>query len=470
MNTKQAKPSHASTLCVHASLRSVLLTLLLSAGAHLSAQPMPHQFSGITALPDETVSLTLDGSVSNMFNLTGTISNQFMQMFDLYPVEVSSNLLDWTPLAMLLRTNTDPNPLPFQDTNAAGFDKRFYRTPTNHLLTASLMPTGPYAVGTVDRVMVDPARTNLYRYSPPTNAFMVTFWYPAERPPAGTLQAAMWDQGMAADTNFYAAVAAAGFSGADTQWAGIVPKLVGHQFHGAPLAAQPARFPVILSSHGWAANRTGVSQSAGELASHGYVVVAIDHGDCFGTQFPDGRYLHGTAAGGSGVTSADRAGRLQDMQFLLDELIALDRSDPLLAGRLDLDRIGARGISAGGIVIDTCRADDRVKCAAIYDGGQFTQTPPGLQKPLLAAVGEISRNYSRAQWLFNQAISNAVCLQIHGAGHITASDWGWIFETPQCRPPAMAHNACLVWFFDTYLKGESPPFPTNPELYNVMRK
>jgi hypothetical protein len=29
---------------------------------------------------------------------------------------------------------------------------------------------------------------------------------------------------------------------------------------------------------------------------------------------------------------------------------------------------------------------------------------------------------------------------------------------------------CAVWFFDTYLKGEAPPFPTNPEIYNVQRK
>jgi hypothetical protein len=31
-------------------------------------------------------------------------------------------------------------------------------------------------------------------------------------------------------------------------------------------------------------------------------------------------------------------------------------------------------------------------------------------------------------------------------------------------------NACFIWFFDTYLKGEAPPFPTNPEIYNVQRK
>jgi hypothetical protein len=67
---------------------------LLAIGASLCAQPVPHHFSGISRLPDGTVALSLDGSVSGMFNLTGAISNQFMQMFDLYDVEASSNLRD----------------------------------------------------------------------------------------------------------------------------------------------------------------------------------------------------------------------------------------------------------------------------------------------------------------------------------------------------------------------------------------
>ena len=111
---------------------------------------MPHHFSRITVLPDRTVTLTLDDSVSNLFNLTGTISNQLMQMFDLYPVEASTNLRDWTRLAVLLRTNNNANPLLFQDTNAAGLSQRFYRTFTNHMLTALPKPSG-LAVGTVDR-------------------------------------------------------------------------------------------------------------------------------------------------------------------------------------------------------------------------------------------------------------------------------------------------------------------------------
>jgi hypothetical protein len=117
-------------------LTNTLVALLLVIGANLGAQPVPHHFSHIVSLPNRTVTLGLDGGVSRMFNLSGTVSNQFMQMFDLYLVEASANLVDWRPMALLLRTNNNPAPLLFPDTNALVLNQRFYRTPTNHLLTA----------------------------------------------------------------------------------------------------------------------------------------------------------------------------------------------------------------------------------------------------------------------------------------------------------------------------------------------
>ena len=72
--------------------------LLLPIQPDLRAQPVPHHFTGISVLVDKAVTLSLDGSASNMFSLTGTISNQFRQLFALYAVETSTNLMDWTPL------------------------------------------------------------------------------------------------------------------------------------------------------------------------------------------------------------------------------------------------------------------------------------------------------------------------------------------------------------------------------------
>lgn len=435
----------------------LLLGMLIVASRLLDAQPAPHHFSSIVVIPDRTITLSLGGSVANLISLSGGISNQFMQMFDLYPVEASSNLADWTPLTSLLRTNNNSNPLLVEDIEAASLDKRFYRTPTNHLVTALPKPSGLFAVGTFDRAMIDPARTSPYRYSPATNAFMVTFWYPAAPTPVGVLPAPMWDKRLASDAS---ASSAYGF---DSRWPLVFPKLVGHRFVGVPLATNPAKLPIIIYCHGLMGGRKLQSQAAEDLASHGYVVVAIDHTDCWATEFSDGRYLVGNHSG-------DVPRRLQDMRFLLDELANLNGNDPLLAGRLDLDRIGVYGISFGGMVVETCRTDQRVKCAALWDAMNVQLNSAGLQKPLLVALGESNMFFTEDQWLFSKAVTDATFLQIRDAQHLTASDVAWTVYCPQGRRPALAINACMVWFFDTYLKGEAPVFPTNPEIYNVSRK
>ncbi len=168
---------------------SPVALLLIVARLNLAAQPVPHHFSVITVSADRTATVSLDGSVSNMFNISGAVLNQFRQMHDLYVVEASPNLADWRRLAMLARTNSDPNPLVFRDTNAPGVDRRFCRTFTNHLITVFPKPTGPFGVGSCSRILTDPTRRN--RYGIPTNSsFMCTFWYPTEPLRAGALPGA----------------------------------------------------------------------------------------------------------------------------------------------------------------------------------------------------------------------------------------------------------------------------------------
>jgi dienelactone hydrolase len=438
------------------------LFFLLTLGAspsmpRLSAQPVPHHFSAISVQGDKTARVSLDGSAVGLFTLTGTIVNKFAQIFDLYPIESSTNLVDWTRLTVLRRTNNTAEALVFQDTNAVAFSQQFYRTPTNHLITFLPQPTGPFSVGTIDQVMVDPSRTNLYRYTPATNAFMVTFWYPAAPPGVGILPSSMWDHHIAADPNTYMGI------NDDPQWSKIVPAAVGYRFANLLLPSGSTKYPVVLYSVGLSGWRKAASYQAEELASHGYVVVAPDPPDCFGTEFPDGRYLIGNWAG-------DVPGRLKDFQFLLDELARMEDTDPFFAGRLDLEKIGVFGASFGGQVVETARVDDRVKCAALWDTTNVELSNAGLQKPFMDMLGQDNSFLNEALWLYNHATNDAVVLEIKGADHFTGFDAAWVDEIPQGRAPAMVINACLVWFFDRYLKKEDPTFPTNPEILNVKRK
>jgi hypothetical protein len=89
--------------------------------------------------------------------------------------------------------------------------------------------------------------------------------------------------------------------------------------------------------------------------------------------------------------------------------------------------------------------------------------------PTLAEVPETNSPYAENLWLFNRATTNAVLLQIRGANHSSPCDVGWTVQIPWGLGLARATDSCDLWFFNTYLKGETPPFPANPEIYTVQR-
>src|SRR5882724_6932859 len=132
------------------------------------------------------ISLQSNGDAE--LSLTGKVASAFYY-YDLYPIEASTDLVTWTPLATLLRTNSSSAPLRYIDAEAALLSNRFYRTPTNHLITAIPKPTGPYPIGTASRQLVDPTRTNRM-------PFWIQIWYPAV-PQAGLLPATYLDRRIA---------------------------------------------------------------------------------------------------------------------------------------------------------------------------------------------------------------------------------------------------------------------------------
>jgi hypothetical protein len=396
-------------------------------------------------------------------------------MFDLYLVEASTNLADRTRLALLLQTNNDPAPLLFRDTTAAGFSQRFYRTLTNHLITGFPKPTGPFPVGTADRILTDSSRSN--RYGIKTNSsFISTFWYPAEPPRAGNVPGAYSEKTVAGDRNFFS------FWGWSLQWTSAVPKFVAHSIPDLPLASGTNRFPIILHSHGYTCDRRLNTQTAEELASHGYIVAAVDHEDCHATVFPDARGTRYVPPGTVGYGSALVRSRTNDIEYLLGELGRIYNSDPLLAGRLDLDRIGMMGMSfGGGTAAETGRLDSRVKCVALLDGyidfaNYSALDSQGVQRPFLAMNRTILNDgmfdcSPASQRLYSLATQDATWLYITNTRHFAFTDCAWTIDmTSYSRQGAVAIDVCLRWFFDTYLKGEAPPFPTNPEISNVQRK
>lgn len=444
------------------------------------AQPVPHHFNDVARATDGTVTLTLNGRVSGLISgLSTTISNQVVQMFDLYPVEVSENLTDWSVLDWIRRGNDDPTPLLFQDTESPAFDKRFYRTDSDFFLTPLPATTGPFRVGTASRILTDASRQN--RYGIPNNSsFMCTLWYPTELPSAGSRPKPYTDSAVAADRNWYS------FWGWPVAWTDVLSQAVVQAVLDAPLTSGTDRFPVVLHSHGFSCDRTLNSYCAMELASHGYIIAAVDHIDCHATVFPDERGSRYVYPNMGNINASLLSSRTQDLAFLVDALVELDTNDPILGGRLDLERIGVMGHSVGaGTAAETCRRDDRVKCAALLDpfllfgfGFNPTLNSQGLQKPFLTMNRKIMDHSNllydatgESQRLYTLAAQDACWVKLANSDHFTFSDWAWIVQmTPDSRLASTAINACLVWFFDTYLKDGTSEFPTHGEIIDVRRK
>ena len=418
-----------------------------------------HQFDGIALLSDQTISLGLTGGVSSLFR----------SYFDIYVLETSTNLLDWTPQPTLLRTNSSTNALIYLDREATNSDKRFYRTFTNILITPFAKPTGPYPVARVSRLMTDPSRTNRYRISTNgsftwTGSFMVTSWYPAQAQ-AGLLPMEQVEKMIALDANIYGA------------YTNVAPQFKSHSLHNAAVAAGQTSHPVVIYFHGAESLRTDNSQRAEELASHGYIVAALAHTDCYAQVFPDGMEVFGNPRGDD---VALLRSRLLDFQFFLDQLVLLNTSDELFAGTMDLDHVGAFGWSfGGGAAAEICRVDSRVKAAVLLDAylnPATTLLQIGLQKPFLSVNSQVGDNLAYNTQIFNKATNDAYLCQIKGTEHPTLCNGAWVsYLTSTSRQAAVAINALTLSFFNKYLKNEDDHLLDNPSIvytnvYNFRKK
>ena len=178
-----------------------------------------------------------------------------------------------------------------------------------------------------------------------------------------------------------------------------------HSFINAPLASEQSSYPVVLFSHGLLGLPSDTSLTILEnLASHGYIVVAIDHSYLNAlTLFADGRVT-------SSLTLSEQFNKMSqkeqkefqtkaidvykaDMKFVIDELAKLNE-DPqsIFYHRINLQQIAAMGHSAGGTAsIEFCRIDNRCKAAIDLDGwyDQVIGQEP-INKPLLLVFAEKS--------------------------------------------------------------------------------
>ena len=441
----------------------------------------PHRFDGVAVLPDGSVRLTLDGGVSR----------RFAAYSDLYPIEVSSNLVDWIPLVTLQRTNAVTNALTYTDTTTGNWPVRFYRTPSNHLITPFwVQPTGPYAVGVTSRLLTDPSRRNRYGIST-NSSFMVSVWYPAVSQ-AGRLPGPLLEARIAQDPFFSEQLNNLGYPG--TNFVDRAPQLVGYALPDAPCATDLAPYPIVVCSpqgYGW---RASLAEKAANFASYGYIVVVSDPTDGIATVFPDGTYVTQFY---SNIPAPEESvpDRIKDLVFILDELTRWNADDPVFAGRFDLTKVATMGTCRGfTAAAEFCRTDSRCKAAILVSCTparwvNFGDTSPfpaldqsGVGKPLLVVFGDYADASSYYDFLFNKAAKDATVFQIQGAASggyyamILVQDFYLLLEPYRLdtgRKGAQTIADYSLWFLNKYLKGStdpSPPLANYPWILGFKQK
>lgn len=102
--------------------------------------------------------------------------------------------------------------------------------------------------------------------------------------------------------------------------------------------------PVLVISHGLASDRTNFADLAQHLASHGFAVAMLEHPGSDRQQLEN--LLRGMAK--EVVEPNEFVNRPKDVSYLLDELQQLNKSNPTMQGRLNLQKVGILGHSFGG--------------------------------------------------------------------------------------------------------------------------
>ncbi|MFT5793931.1 MAG: dienelactone hydrolase [Saprospiraceae bacterium] len=218
---------------------------------------------------------------------------------------------------------------------------------------------------------------------------------------------------------------------------------IGDVSTNAVLAASPAvsssKAPVIIFSHGLGGTKNQNTVQAEELASLGYIVVAVDHAyDAYLTIFDDGSLADYRSKAEDGLTveefwavrTPQLATRTADIHFLLEVMTARQARGESPWANMDLTRIGIFGHSYGGATsIMAASTDSRIKATIALDGWMLPipddTIDAGLDTPFLyigRSSWEDPINYQKLDSLLDHSQGNATRILWEGTKHMDFSD------------------------------------------------
>lgn len=262
-------------------------------------------------------------------------------------------------------------------------------------------PTGQFSIGTTILEFTDQSRKEIYSENPhETRSLVVRFFYPTN-----SIEGVEKYSYLGAKMPYFQQHIAAQHHLPDSICKLLLRNIKTHSFINAPIANVQATYPVVLFSHGGFGYPSDTYLAILEnLASHGYIVAAIDHPYFNGlTLYKNGKVVTEQKLSNqfNKMNQAEQKAFLStivntfnaDQKFLVDELAKFNEDqNNIFYHHLDLNRIAAMGHSAGGTSsIEFCRSDNRCKTAIDLDGWYdhaIGQEP--INKPLLLIFAEKS--------------------------------------------------------------------------------
>jgi dienelactone hydrolase len=253
-----------------------------------------------------------------------------------------------------------------------------------------------------------------------------------------------------------------------------------------PINTENSPFPVLFFSPGFLMAAKLYSSLVEEMASHGYVVVAINHTDaCWPVMFPDGsspvilpeleNIFSNKERSCMQTFDMTQETWIKDIEFVLSWL----QNQPLTTS-LDLSRIGIFGHSFGGsTAIEAARQHEAFRAAVNLDGFLFGlnwDKPFKTPSLFVAAEKQLTYEYGLnagltieqcdslrardSKKVFDQLKNNSFYVTIKNTDHASFVD-SRLIKSPLLNKEVdplegiKITRALLVDFFDHYLKNKN---------------
>jgi alpha-beta hydrolase superfamily lysophospholipase len=160
----------------------------------------------------------------------------------------------------------------------------------------------------------------------------------------------------------------------DESYFEILRTTVGHSLlEKMPSLDRSEQHPVVIFSHGNQMSGLLYTAITEDLASHGYVVISMDHpAEALFTIYPNGKVVTYSTPQPSTGASLDEVN--DAFRYIIEKRVsvissAITQAASLFPGQVDLSRLAIVGHSSGGIAASRlCEIDERVAACANLDG------------------------------------------------------------------------------------------------------